>query len=196
MMAATLRDALAAFPTAVLRPARDRDADGLIALVSEAYAEYPGCVLDLPGVDADLVAPATSAEQAGTTLWVVEDGGRIVGSVGAGRLVTPEEPGSNGTRSDRVEPAGPGTVELKRLYVAASHRRRGLAAGLIERVEGHAAEVGAATVELWSDTRFTDAHRLYERCGYRRSGRTRELGDPSQTTEYHFQRDLRRPPPA
>lgn len=196
MMPATLRDALTAFPGAELRPVRDRDADGLIALVSEAYAQYPGCVLDLPGVDADLVTPATSAERAGTTLWVVEHSGRIVGSVGAGRLIPADEPGPNGIGPDQTRTEEPGTVELKRLYVAASHRRRGLAGGLIERVEHHAVGVGAATVDLWSDTRFTEAHRLYERRGYRRTGRTRELGDPSQTTEYHFQRDIRRPPSA
>lgn len=179
MIPHTLQEVLAAFPETELRPVTDRDADGLIALVSEAYAEYPGCVLDLPGVDADLVSPATTARRAGTTLWVVEGAGRIVGSVGAGRL-TANTAGAEHTA----------TVELKRLYVAASHRRRGLAGGLVQLVERHAQDTGATTVELWSDTRFHDAHRLYERLGYQHTGRTRELGDPSQTTEYHFQRTL------
>jgi GNAT superfamily N-acetyltransferase len=188
MMPAALQDALEAFPEAELRRVRDRDAQGLIALVSEAYAEYPGCVLDLPGVDADLVSPASSADHAGTTLWVVEDAGRIVASIGAGRLTTAE---SGGDQPATVESGDqPARVELKRLYIAASHRRRGLAAGLVQLIEQHALEVGAAAVDLWSDTRFRDAHRLYERLEYRRTGRSRELDDPSQTTEYHFQREL------
>jgi GNAT superfamily N-acetyltransferase len=155
------------------RPAADADADGLIALVGATYAEYPGCVLDLPGIDADLLHPATAAAAAGGHWWVVEDeGAGIVATVGAG------------TRD------GQGDVELKRLYVAASHRRRGIAAKLVARVEAYAAEVSARRVVLWSDTRFTDAHRFYERLGYRDTGRRRDLHDPSQTTEINFVRRL------
>ena len=171
-LSSVLHGVLDELPGAELRPVRDTDADGLIALVDEAYRQHPGCVLDLPGVDADLVTPATSAAEAGITLWVVTHDGSVVASVGAG------------PRSDD------GVVELKRLYVAASHRRRGLAAGLVEQVERYALDVGASVVELWSDTRFEDAHRLYRRCGYRSTGRTRDLNDPSNTTEYHFRRSL------
>lgn len=155
------------------RPAADADADGLIALVGAAYAEYPGCVLDLPGIDADLLHPATAAAAAGGHWWVVEDqGAGVVATIGAG------------PRDEQ------GDVELKRLYVAASHRRRGIAAQLVARVEAHAAEVSAQRVVLWSDTRFTDAHRFYERLGYLDTGRRRDLHDPSQTTEINFVRAL------
>ncbi|MGZ4618494.1 MAG: hypothetical protein ACXV3F_07160 [Frankiaceae bacterium] len=41
-------------------------------------------------------------------------------------------------------------------------------------------------VELWSDTRFANAHRLYERLGYVRTGRRRELHDLSRSTESEF----------
>ena len=40
-------------------------------------------------------------------------------------------------------------------------------------------------------TRFTRAHRFYERSGYERTGRTRELHDISNTTEYHFTKSIR-----
>lgn len=155
------------------RPVVDADADGLIALIGAAYAQYPGCVLDLPGVDADLLEPGTVAAAGGAPWWVVEAvGAGIIATIGAGPL------------DDR------GDVELKRLYVAGTHRRRGLAAGLVARVEAHAAAVGAERVVLWSDTRFTDAHRLYERLGYRDTGARRDLHDPSRTTEINFVRDL------
>lgn len=39
-------------------------------------------------------------------------------------------------------------------------------------------------------TRFTDAHRLYERLGYVRSPGTRELHDLSRSVEYHFAKAL------
>jgi len=76
----------------VTRPARDTDRDGLIALIGSAYAEYPGCVLD------------------------------------------------------------------------------------VEREE------------LWSDTRFAEGHRFYERRGFTRGAVTRQLFDLSNSTEYHFEK--------
>jgi putative acetyltransferase len=160
-----------ALPVGTLRPVEDRDHDALVTLIGAAYDEHPGCVLDLPGVDADLVAPATTAAARGAPWWVVTDGDRVVACVGAG-------------------PLRGSTVELKRLYVAASHRRRGLAAALVRVVEAHAGALGAREVELWSDSRFTAAHRLYTRLGYLDSGERRELGDPSETTELRFSRHL------
>jgi putative acetyltransferase len=45
-------------------------------------------------------------------------------------------------------------------------------------------------VELWSDTRFEDAHRLYEGRGYRRGDELRELHDLSGSVEYYYRRSL------
>lgn len=163
---------LAGLPLRSLRP---DDADQVIALIGAAYAEYPGCVLDLPGVDDDLPDLADRLARAGGRGWVVEDHGSVVACVG----VVPAD--VDGVRG----------AELKRLYVAAGHRRRGLGRGLVGLVEDHAQDVlGARALDLWSDTRFEDAHRLYERCGYRPTGETRRLHDPSDTTEYRFLRHL------
>ncbi|MFA9446877.1 putative glycolipid-binding domain-containing protein [Egicoccus sp. AB-alg6-2] len=156
----------------VLRAIRDADGDQLVHLVGAAYAEYPGCVLDLPDLDDDLPVPATTAARRGGRWWVVEDVGTIVASVGTGA------------------PDDDGRVELKRLYVAASHRRRGLAGQLVRRVEAQAAGIGASHVVLWSDTRFHDAHRLYERHGYADTGARRDLDDPSHTTEICFEKPV------
>jgi GNAT superfamily N-acetyltransferase len=156
-----------------LRPITDADAAGVIELVASAYAEHPGCVLDLGGVDHDLCAPGTEAARRAGPWWVVERDARVVASVGAGAL-----------RPD-------GLVELKRLYLAPHVRGQGLASALVRLVERHAATVGAHSVELWSDTRFRDAHRRYERLGYERTGEQRDLDDPSHTTEYRFVRRLR-----
>jgi GNAT superfamily N-acetyltransferase len=159
-------------PSPTLRPVRDEDADHLIALIGAVYDEHPGCVLDLPGLDADLSYPETHAACRGNRWWVVEDAGGIVATVGVSAL-----------RED-------GAVELKRLYVAASHRRQGLASRLVATVDAHAARVGATRLELWSDTRFEDAHRLYTGQGYEATARTRALHDPSNTTEYHFSKPV------
>lgn len=158
-----------------LRPVTDADASGLVELIGAAYAEHPGCVLDLPGVDDDLVAPATTAVERGGVWWVLDASTdvdrRLDATVGCG-------------------PVRAGTAELKRLYVAAAARGRGLGAALVRAVEQHARQHGAHTVELWSDTRFARAHRLYGRLGYAATGRTRQLHDPSDTTELEFLRTL------
>lgn len=153
------------------RPATDEDSEALIALVGDCFAEYPGCVLDLPGLDAWMLAPASAYAGTGGELWVLELHAQVVACVG-------------------YKPTGPGRVELKSLYVAATARRAGLGARLVGVVEEAARDAGAHAVQLWSDSRFTDAHRLYERLGYRRGAQTRSLHDPSDTTEFFFDRPL------
>jgi putative acetyltransferase len=48
----------------------------------------------------------------------------------------------------------------------------------------------ASAIELWSDTRFLDAHRLYEKRGYVRGPKTRELHDKSKSVEYYYRKAL------
>jgi putative acetyltransferase len=153
-----------------IRPARDGDADGLIALIGACFAEYPNCVLDVDGEIPELRGIATWAARLDGRFWVAEQRGIVVGSVG----VTPA-----------VEPGG---VELRKLYVAASARRLGLGAHLSGLVEAEALRRRAAFVELWSDTRFLDAHRLYQRLGYAPTGASRELRDLSDTVELQFEK--------
>ncbi|MHC4470836.1 MAG: GNAT family N-acetyltransferase [Planctomycetota bacterium] len=148
-----------------LREATDGDSEGVIALVGRVFAEYPGCVLDVDGEEPELRSPASSFDE----FWVLEREGEIVGSVGLAVL--------DGDR-----------VELKKLYLDESVRGRGLARRLAERVEERARALGAGTIELWSDTRFTAAHGFYERLGYARTGRSRDLNDLSRTTEHHFEK--------
>lgn len=166
----------AAPPTvAGLRDARDDDAEALTALVASCFAEYPGCVLDPDGLDADLRAPATHFTTRGGRLWVVERDGEVVACGGW----TPADPATDGAEA-----------EVKRIYVAASARRGGIAATLVRRAESAAAAAGAVDVVAWSDTRFHAAHAMYDRLGYVRTPRTRRLHDPSDTTEYEFHRPL------
>jgi putative acetyltransferase len=154
-----------------LRPVRDDDADTLRKLIGRVYAEYPGCVLEPDGLDADLDAMASLVATKGGEFWVVERGGELVACCG-------------------WAPAGDGVVELKRLYVGAAARRQGIGRRLVEMVEQAARDRRATAVELWSDTRFAEAHRLYESLGYRRLPETRELHDASNSVEHHFRKQL------
>ncbi len=160
-----------------VRPARDEDADGLIALIGGCFAAYEGCVMDLDGIDSELKAIATYFREAGGKFWVLEDaatGNHIAASVG----LSPS--GSMGA----------GVVELKKLYVDSYYRRRGIATRLLDLVLDEAREQNASAIDLWSDTRFLEAHAFYRHHGFTQLPETRDLHDPSNTTEYHFVREL------
>jgi len=68
--------------------------------------------------------------------------------------------------------------------------RRARAEELVGIVEAEALRRGAARIVFWSDTRFTNAHRLYERMGYVRHPGERDLGDISNSREYFFEKAL------
>lgn len=155
-----------------IRDVTDADADQVIDLVRGCYAEFEGVVFDLDGELPELRAPATWAEARGGLLWVTEIDDQIVGSIAL------------------VPAADPAGLELQRLYVRKAIRGGGIGRKLCELVETQAREQGAAFIELWSDTRFEAAHRLYERLGYVRGPETRDLNDKSNSTEYHYRKTL------
>jgi putative acetyltransferase len=155
-------------PVPHLRPATDDDAWDVIALIGACWSEYPGCVMDVHGECRDLLSPATAYQRQGGGFWVATDScGTVVATVGWRPLVG-------------------GSVELERLYVNPRWRRHGLAARLAELVERTAVEEAATRLELWSDTRFADAHRFYEQRGFIRTEVERELSDLSRTRERHY----------
>jgi putative acetyltransferase len=160
-----------------IRAARDSDASGLISLIGDVYAEYPGCILDVDREEPDLRAVCSAYAAKGGQFWVAVDGTdeRVVGCVGW-------SPSSDRSR--------PGWLELRKLYVARSYRRRGLASALCEHVEAAAHARSAPGIELWSDTRFEGAHRFYAQRGYERQAAVRQLFDLSQSSEYQFLRRL------
>jgi putative acetyltransferase len=141
-----------------LRPARDSDAAAVTELVRTAWSEFPGKELLIDRDAPDLVAPAASYGAQAGAFWVVERQGRIVASIA-------------------LQPAGPATVELRRFYVARDMRRSGLGAALYRLFEDAAVESGAERVELWTDIRMEDAHRLYERVGFARAAEARRCDE-------------------
>lgn len=153
------------------RPVRDRDASGLIALIERCFSEYPGVVVEPDGIDTDLRAYATALEQGGGEGFVLEQDDQIVALV-SGVLLS----------DDRYQ--------LKRIYLDASLRGGGMGAKMLRLIESRAQTCGAASVELWSDTRFERAHRFYVREGYAKTGDERALGDLSNSIEFKFIKKL------
>lgn len=149
-----------------LREVRNEDSEGLIRLIGGVYSEYPGCVLDVEREEPFLLSPEGTFD----AWWVLDRQGEIIGCCALC--------------------LGDGAAELKKLYLRPGVRGSGLARKLTELTETTAREAGATVIELWTDTRFTDAHGFYAHLGYARTGRTRDLHDLSNTTEYHFTKAL------
>ncbi|GAA4462903.1 aminoalkylphosphonate N-acetyltransferase [Nemorincola caseinilytica] len=57
--------------------------------------------------------------------------------------------------------------EIQELYVQEQHRGMGIGARLVRAVEDILAAKGYASLEVCSGTRRTDAHRFYQRMGFR-----------------------------
>lgn len=160
-----------------IRDARDDDAAGLIELIGSCWSAYPGCVLDVDGEMPHLRAVADAYRAWGGRAWIAEEAGRVVASIGL------------------VPARGWQAGEVRMLYVLPAARRAGLGSRLLAlaEAEAEAAARGAVRIELWSDTRFTDAHRFYLRHGYTRGPDSRELHDLSDSVEHFFFKLLRRP---
>lgn len=153
----------------LIRNGRDADSAAMIALIGAIYAEYPGCILDVEREEPMLLAPASRLAEVGGRLWVAEDARGLIGCAGF---------------KPRVDHA-----ELVKLYVAKRARGHGLATRLVATVES-AVSPAFARIELWTDARFLDAHRFYERRGFRRSPDSRVVDDISRSTEYHYSKAL------
>jgi len=151
------------------RAAVPADAAAIQQLVNGIFGEY-GLAIAVDGVDEHLADPAEYFQVRGGEFWVVEDGGQIVATVGA-------------------LPHDGEAVELKALYVHPSIRRQGWGRRLTMLVMDYARTTGKKRVILWSDTRFTDAHRLYCGLGFRQFGR-RDLHDIYNSSEYGFECEL------
>lgn len=153
---------------ALIRAGSDRDAAGLIALIEACWAPYPGCVLDVEREAPELLAPASYYAGRGGALWVAGEAGGMVATV----------------------PLPGGAWEICRVYVHPSLHGTGLAHRLLDTAEAHAIAAGAASLVLWTDTRFLRAHRFYAKRGYARHGPVRALNDIAQSLEYEYRRPV------
>lgn len=158
--------------TLTIRPFEQRDTDRLIEILERVFGEY-GMRFDPDGFDKDVRDVARRyAEPLGVFFTAEDAGGRILGFGGAD---LPRE----------------GVAEIHRLYIDPDARGLGLGRLLVEKLEEWA-RLRVPTMVLWSDVRFSHAHDLYARLGYRLSGQ-RRLEDPDRSTEFGFRRVLREP---
>lgn len=157
---------------AAIRLANDADSGQIASLIAACWVAYPGCILDIDGEEPVLRAVASGFAARGGYFWAACEGDWVVGSIG-------------------LVPAGEQALaELVKLYVHPRRRRQGLARRLTALAEQTARDEGCRRLELWSDTRFREAHAFYKAIGYTQTGQVRDLHDRSQSSEYRFVKDL------
>jgi len=157
----------------IVREAVDDDAEQVIDLISNVYAEYEGCVLLVDEEEPELKFPKTSFEKIGGKFWVAECDGNVCGTV----AVTPTD--------------APGFARLHKLYVSNAARGRGIGEALCNLSEQSAKnDLNAEQIMLYTDSRFLDAHRLYERLEYIRQPGLVERADASRSVEYVYTKRL------
>lgn len=122
-----------------VRRARQADSAAAAAVVKAVYDEY-GFSWDELGYHADL----RDVEATYAAFFVAELEGRIVGTAGL------SEHGS-----------------LERFYVLPDARGAGIGSALLTAAADESRRRGHRHLEIWSDKRFEDAHRLYVSHGAR-----------------------------
>jgi GNAT superfamily N-acetyltransferase len=159
-----------------IEPAAAADVADVVRLIGRVFDEY-GFVFDPAAELPDLLAFERHYAAPRGAFFVARRDGRVVGSAGV----------------ERVPDAA---AELHRLYLDAGLRGRGLGRALVETVLDWCRDHGIRHLVLWSDTRFDRAHRLYERMRFRQTGERELPGDPNQTREFRYEREVEpRPPP-
>ena len=151
-------------------PFEERHVPAVLGLIGAIFREYD-LTFDPAGYDADLHEIEGTYRAGGGDFWVLEDGGRVLGTVA-------------------VVPLSASEVELKRVYLDAALRGRGWGQRLVDHALAWAVARGYRRARLWSDVKFDRAHVMYRRLGFVQTG-IRDCDDIDRSREYGFVRDLR-----
>lgn len=164
-----------------IREATNFDAPQIVSVVKAVYDEY-GFTWDAEEYHADLYDPEHHYSAQGDRFYVAELG-TVLGVVGlCFHPVIPGPIGETIFHEGRIRAAG-SDCSLERLYVHPDARRQGLGEALTRVVIDGAKSAGKGAMELWSDKRFGDAHRLYGKFGAITVGE-RICHDPDQSPEW------------
>ena len=158
-----------------IRPAFNRDGDGIADLIALVFADYPGCVFDRAGEFPELDAIADDFKSDDGRIWVAVDAtDRVLGCFGVKYDASANE------------------AELHKVYLHPLARGQGMAQKLLAKALAWLGQThpDCETVMLWTDTRFEAGHRFYEKCGFARTGESRILDDLSQSSELQFRFDF------
>ncbi|MGI9515627.1 MAG: GNAT family N-acetyltransferase, partial [Pirellulaceae bacterium] len=96
-----------------------------------------------------------------------------------------------GSHAALPDPEDESVCGFRRLYLASELRGSHWGNDLMQVTIDWARDRGFREVRFWSDSRFERAHRFFEKFGFRRDGRVREMHDSHETySEYFFSLQL------
>lgn len=154
---------------ATLRDVTDEDRDQIVPIIVAAYASI-GQKFYLQTSDQDMQAPATHYRRLGGRFVVLEEDGRIIGTIAA-------------LPADRAR----SEATIRRLYLREEARGKGHGKRLVEWALQWAKEQGFTSFRLWTDVLFTRAHAFYEGMGFTQTGVVRTMHDCDEPyREYEF----------
>lgn len=174
-----------------MRNASNRDTESIVSIIRAVFDEY-GFTWDEAGYNADLYDVEAQYWRTGGAFWVAEsiEGGEIFGTCGLhcfDRIRPAEEPLIQVADLLRIPGAD---CSLERLYVNPERRRIGVGTTLFEHAIACAQDRGKRRMEIWSDKKLEDAHRMYQRFGASMVGE-RTCNDPDSSQEFGFVYGLR-----
>lgn len=152
------------------RIALPEDIPAMTAIIAETFEEY-GWIFVMADELPDFVDYPAAYEHTPNRLYAMRDAaGAVIGSIAL-----------------KVGDEG---AYLSRVYLKRSERGRGLGKVMVRFILDVARESGHPHVHLWTDTRFTTAHGLYERMGFERQPVIRSLHDTNNSFEFRYDLDL------
>jgi GNAT superfamily N-acetyltransferase len=168
-----------------VRLATGADSLGIVDVIQTVYNEY-GFTWEADGYHADLYDIEKHYLSQGEPFWVAEMDGKIVGTVACETF--PLIPGNFGETAvvDGDVRVSATTCSVERLYVHPDARGNGIASALMEVCMQWAREQGHKAMEVWSDKRFTAAHKLYQKLQAKVVGERICPGDPDEAEEHGF----------
>lgn len=153
-----------------LRPAQKEDIPSLLAIIGEVFQEYNfvyNAFDELPDFfDFEQIYLHTDNQ-----LFVITEAERVVA---CGGLKFDEEKSPN----------------LTRIYVSVHARKRGYGIWMVTHICNLIRDMGFPEANLWTDTRFTKAHALYEKLGFKKTGNRRPLHDVNHSFEIEYRKSF------
>lgn len=167
-----------------IRPATGADSLHAAEVVKAVFQEY-GFTWDAADYCADLYDLDTHYLSLGSRFWVAEVDGWVCGTTALESYDTiPGEIGNALLHNDKVRAAG-SDCSLERLYVHPGARSMGIGRALMETTIQKAKELNRTAMEIWSDKKLENAHRLYGHYGAIAIG-DRICDDPDESPEWGF----------
>ena len=168
--------------------ASNQDCEAVVDVIRSVFEEY-SFTWEAEGYHADLYDLEGHYDGKSAKFFVAENDGKVVGTVGIEFFPPHPDDPCGLTESEGLRWVSGSDCSLERLYVHPSGRRLGVGRALMQHVVDVAKAAGRTQMEIWSDKRFVDAHRLYGQFGAVVVG-DRILDDPDLSPEWGLALEL------